>query len=111
MVAEIEDFLDRAIECGAMVDPWNILGFQGQFSLFPAPENSVPDHRLDQLVALMEQIVSLYARLWSEAAVRDDGRLQTDLAVRMARLTEWWDKFAPTSVESIESFSGAEAYD
>ena len=111
MLVQIEDFLHRAVECGAMVDPWNILGFQGQFSLFPAPENSVPDHRLDQLVKVLEQIVGLYARLWSEAAARDDAALQTALADRMETLTRWWDQFAATTVDSIEAFSGGEAYD
>ncbi len=107
---EIEDFLHRAIACGALVDPWNILGFQGQFSLFPSPENSVPDHRLDQLIELVEQTLGLYARLWSEAA-RRDAPLQTVLAPRMSKLAQWWDQFAATSVPSIEAFSGAEAYD
>jgi hypothetical protein len=111
MLVEIEDFLERAIHCGALVDPWNALGFQGQFSLFPSPENSVPDHRLDQLIELVEQILGLYARLWSEAAGRDNGALQTALSGRMAQLTRWWDKFAISSVEAIEAFSGAEAYD
>ena len=46
MLPEIEDLLHRAIQCGALVDPWNILGFGGQFSLFPAVENSVHDHRV-----------------------------------------------------------------
>ena len=32
----IIDQLKRGIECGAIVDPWNILGFQANFSLFPA---------------------------------------------------------------------------
>jgi hypothetical protein len=111
MLVEIEDLLHRAIECGALVDPWNMLGFQGQFSLFPAPENSVSDHRLDQLIELLEQIVGLYARLWSDAAARDQGSLQADLSRRMAQLTLWWDQFAGASVQSIEAFSGAEAYD
>ncbi len=111
LLVEIEDYLHRAIACGAVVDPWNILGFQGQFSLFPSPENSVPDHRLEQLVELMEQIVALYARLWSEASSRNEEKLPTVLSDRMSDLTEWWDRFAPTSVESIEAFSGAEAYD
>jgi hypothetical protein len=111
MLVEIEDFLRRAIECGAMIDPWNALGFQGQFSLFPSPENSVPDHRLDQLIELVEQILGLYARLWSEAAARDDGPLQASLSARMAELTRWWDQYAIGSVEAIEAFSGAEAYD
>ncbi|MEX0677447.1 MAG: hypothetical protein WD063_10255 [Pirellulales bacterium] len=111
LLAEIEDYLHRAIECGALVDPWNILGFQGQFSLFPSPENSVPDHRLEQLIELVDEIVGLYARLWSEAASREDDSLQAALAERMGKLARWWDQFAPTSVESIEAFSGAEAYD
>ena len=53
----IEDLLHRAIECGAMIDPWNILGFGGQFSLFPAVENSVHDHRVDDLLDLMSDIL------------------------------------------------------
>ncbi len=108
---EIEDLLHRAIECGAMVDPWNILGFQGNFSLFPSPENSVPDHRLDQLIELLDQIIGLYARLWSEAAVRDDTPLQEALSRRMGELTRWWDQFAATTVDGLEAFSGAEAYE
>ncbi len=111
LLVEIKDFLHRAIQCGALVDPWNILGFQGQFSLFPSPENSVPDHRLEQLIELMEQTVGLYARLWSEAAAHNDEQLQASLARRMDALTAWWDKFAPTTVESVEGFSGVEAYD
>lgn len=110
-LAEVEDFLHRAIACGALVDPWNILGFQGQFSLFPAPENSVPDHRLEQLIELMEQLVGLYSRLWSAAAAADDQELQESLSKRLARLTAWWDQYAPTSIESVEAFSGAEAFE
>jgi hypothetical protein len=111
LLAECEDFIRRAIACGALIDPWNILGFQGQFSLFPSPENSVPDHRLEQLIELMEQIVGLYARLWSEAAAQDQAELQSSLSRGMHKLASWWDQFAPTSVESIEAFNGAEAYD
>ena len=39
-----------------MVDPWNILGFGGQYSLFPAAENSVYDHRVDELIDLVNEI-------------------------------------------------------
>ncbi len=111
LLLEIEAFLHRGIECGALVDPWNILGFQGQFSLFPSPENSVADHRVEQLVELMNQIVGLYSRLWSEAAARDQPQMAAALSRRLKKLTDWWDRFAPTSVESIESFSGREAYE
>lgn len=34
MLTEVMDLLHRGIECGGLVDPWNILGFQGLFPLF-----------------------------------------------------------------------------
>ena len=52
LAREIVDLLHRAIRCGAILDPWNLLGFDAHFSLFPALENSVHDHRADELVAL-----------------------------------------------------------
>ena len=48
-----------ASHCGAIIDPWNILGFDANFSLFPALENSVRDHRADELVALMDRVLAL----------------------------------------------------
>ena len=39
---EIEDLLQRGIECGALVDPWNIIGFGGNFSLFPGDRKHGP---------------------------------------------------------------------
>lgn len=109
LLVESEDFLQRAIQCGALVDPWNILGFQGQFSLFPAPENSVADHRVEQLIELMEQIFELAARVWSEAAARDQESVAKEVARFTESLARWWDQFATTTVASVESFSGAEA--
>ena len=72
----IEDLLRRAIECGAMVDPWNILGFGGQYSLFPAVENSVYDHRIDELLDMMSDIFMLYVRIHKAAAAAGDLGLQ-----------------------------------
>ena len=72
LLQEVGDWIQRGIACGAIVDPWNILGFDANFSLFPALENSVHDHRVDELVALMEQVFALESRLWSEAAARDE---------------------------------------
>ena len=109
LAAEAVDLVHRGIECGALVDPWNILGFQGQFSLFPAPENSVPDHRVDQLIELLEQIFSLQAQLWREAAAHDRADVSATVARRMSELARWWDRFAATTVEGVEAFSGDEA--
>ena len=108
---EIEDLLIRGIECGALGDPWNILGFQGQFSVFQALENSVHDHRVDDLLRLMRQIFGLYARTLSEAAAAGRNDLERMLAEGLRRRAEWWDQFASTEVASVEGVSGRAALD
>src|SRR5439155_26651173 len=96
LLPEIESLIHRGIDCGALADPWNILGFQGLFPLSPAQEDSLRDPRLDELLQVVEQTFNLYARLSSEAAAHGDqalvGRLQADLQ----RLATWWDRFATT---------------
>ncbi|MFG0263397.1 MAG: hypothetical protein ACF788_13480 [Novipirellula sp. JB048] len=66
------DLLRRAIECGAVIDPWDILGFGGNFSLYPSPECSVHDARVDDLLFMVEQNFSYNASVWSEAAAQND---------------------------------------
>lgn len=111
VLPEVEEKLNDAIECGALVDPWNVLGFQGQFSLFPAMENSVHDHRVDVLIHLVRHVFDLYARTWGAAAARHQDDLGKQLAGGLARLTEWWDRFATLEVSGIEHVSGREAYE
>jgi hypothetical protein len=106
---EIEDLLERGIQCGAIVDPWNILGFAGQFSLFPAAENSVHDHRIDHLIRMMESIFVLHARLQSEAAAVGSADLGQSVAADMRKLSTWWDQFASTEVADVGGFSAREA--
>ncbi len=111
LLPEIEDLLQRAIECGALVDPWNILGFGGQYSLFPAIENTTYDHRVDELIDLMNEIFSVYARLEKEAAAAGQAQLQRRLSSQMEVLARWWDKFATTEVGGVEGFSGQEMWE
>src|SRR5207302_76745 len=40
LLPESEDLLRRGIACGALADPWNILGFQAMYPLASSPENS-----------------------------------------------------------------------
>src|SRR5262249_55608406 len=40
LLPEVDDLLQRGIACGALADPWNILGYQGLFPLFTAREDS-----------------------------------------------------------------------
>lgn len=98
----IEDLLYRAIQCGALVDPWNIVGFAANFSLFPALENTVHDWRVDEMVELVEQILDLAARAWSEAAAVDNPQLEKKFEDFLARIAAWWDRFAASSVEGVK---------
>ncbi|MBI2826485.1 MAG: hypothetical protein HYX69_17555 [Planctomycetia bacterium] len=110
-LAEVDDLLDRAIQCGAMVDPWNILGFQGQFSLFPAMENSVRDHRVDVLVHIVARLLGLYVLAAAEAAAAGEQDVLDDLLARLARQAQWWDRFATLDVSGVHSISGRESVD
>ena len=105
---EVEDQLHRAIECGALVDPWNIIGFDAHFSLFPAMENSIRDYRVDTLIELVEQVFSLCARAWSEAAARDDAALEKRFSDTFDRIADWWDQYATPLVSSVKRVYGKE---
>ncbi len=98
---QIETLTHRAIECGALVDPWNVVGFAGNFALFPALENSVHDWRVDELIELVEQVLDLCARAWSESAAVDDAEMEKVFSTMLARLSMWWDQFATYSVEGV----------
>ncbi len=110
-IAEVEELLWRAIDCGAVVDPWNILGFQGQFPLFAAREDSVSDPRVDKLVAIMDQIFNGYSRLVCEAAAAGEKNLCQAIALRFRKLAEFWDKFATTTVSDLPPVHGGESYE
>ncbi|QDU86674.1 hypothetical protein Pla175_00240 [Pirellulimonas nuda] len=98
---EIEDLLHRGIECGALVDPWSVVGFGGAFSLFPAIENSVHDYRVDELVRLVEQLLDLCARAWTEAAAIDDDAHEKTFSAALARVSDWWDRYATSTVSGV----------
>ncbi|MEE9603882.1 MAG: hypothetical protein V3V75_11290, partial [Thermoguttaceae bacterium] len=108
LVGQSEDILHAAIDCGAVVDPWNILGFNAQYGLFPALENSVHDHRVDELLDLVGGIFEMYVQIQKEAAAAGNDQLQETAAARLDTFAEWWDKFASTEVAAIESISGRE---
>jgi len=108
-IHQIEETLLRAIDCGALVDPWNMLGFQGQFSVFQALENSTHDHRVDVLVHLVRQIFGLYGRTIGEAAATGEREIEQSLVNAMTERAKWWDRFASQEVAGLESISGHEA--
>lgn len=105
----VEDLLHRGIACGALVDPWNILGFQGLFPLSPAREDSIRDPRIEELFQIIESTFNLYARLMSEAAALGRKEMVRALGQQQQKLADWWDQFATTTVSDLRSIHGAEA--
>jgi len=110
LLPRIIDFLQRGIECGAVIDPRNILGFDANFSLFPALENSVHDHRADELVRVIEQTCNGYARVWSEFAARDQKDRCREVARAFRSTAEWWHRFAAHEVICVEAIDSLDAY-
>ncbi len=106
----IQDLVHRGIECGAIVDPWNILGFDANYSLFPALENSVHDHRIDDLLAIIHRVFRLFARLWSESSAANEHALSARVAENFGTFTNWWHQFAAHEVSAIDATSAQETY-
>jgi hypothetical protein len=109
LLPEIDDLLRRGIACGALADPWNILGFQGLFPLSPAREDAIRHTRIDELVQVVDLLLNLHARLSSEAAAVGDATLARTVTTSMARLATWWDRFASVEVSDVHRVSGGEA--
>lgn len=105
---EIRDLLHRGIECGAIVDPWNVLGFQGNFSIFRALQDSVTDTRVDQLLLLMQEFFDLHAQFLKVAAAQGNTALQSKLEESIRDTAQWWDQFATYEVSGVRRVCGNE---
>ena len=103
MMPETIALLKQGIHSGAIVDPWNILGFDANYSLFPALENTVRDHRVFELVDLMERIFAVCSELLSEAAARDEEQLYQSIRTDFEQLVRWWRQFAAHEVSSVDA--------
>ena len=107
---KVVDLLHDAVECGALIDPWNIIGFSGQFSLFPTLENSIYDNRVDELLDLVEAIFREYARLWTAAAAVDHPELQETAGNDFFEFAVWFDRFAVPMVHQVKRVFGLESH-
>ena len=108
---EIEELIQRGIECGGLVDPWNILGFQGQFQLFSAREDAVPDNRVETLLEIMERTFGVFAAAMAEAAAAGESALLEELAARFRTMADRWDRYATTTVEDLPEVEGRQSYE
>jgi hypothetical protein len=100
---QIFDLIQRGVECGALVDPWNILGFAGNFPRFIGTDATVVDDRVRELVQIMEQLFGLLSRVWREAAASDDAALCEATEARFRRISQWWRKFAAHEVSDVNA--------
>ncbi len=108
LLAEAEDLLQRGIDCGALIDPWNILGFQGLFPIFPGRDDTVRDPRAEDLILTVGRQFDLYAQGLSAAAAGSDRELEERFRGGMRSLAEWWDRFATTAVSDLPKVHGGE---
>lgn len=106
---QIFDLIQHGIECGALVDPWNILGFAGNFPRFIGTDATVLDDRVRELVHIMEQLFGLLSRVWREAAACDDAVLCEATEARFRRISQWWRKYAAHEVSDVHATDPNEA--
>ena len=107
-LSEAESLLRRGIECGALIDPWNILGFQGLFPTFADRGDTVRDPRAEELILTVGRQFDTYAQALAAASAANDRRLLAELRVEMQDLSAWWDQFATSTVTEMPKVNGGE---
>ncbi len=108
---QVMDLVHRGIQCGAIVDPWNILGFAGNFTRFHGPDSAVHDHRVEDLVQLMEMVFALQSRIWREAAGSGREDLCQQIERQLRTNANWWRQFAAHEVSDVEATDPQETLD
>ncbi|MCA9063173.1 MAG: hypothetical protein KDA96_08940 [Planctomycetaceae bacterium] len=109
LVQDVIRLLHDGIECGGLVDPWNILGFQGQFPLFFSREDSIPDNRVDVLLDIMEQLFDTCSLVMSEAAALGRTEIHDVVRDQFLQLAEQWDQYATTTVHDLTHIDGVKS--
>ena len=109
--SQVMDLIFRGIECGAIVDPWNILGFSGNFARFHGPDSAVQDHRIDDLVSLIEHVFALQSRIWREAAGSGRKDLCQSAQQQLKSGAEWWRQFAAHEVSDVQATDPLDTYE
>ncbi len=111
LLGEVEDLLRRGIDCGALIDPWNILGYQGLFPIFPGREDTVRDPRAEELIHQIGRQFDLYAKTAAAAAVAGDEATRERTIAAMRDFAGWWDRFAAATVTDLPRVVGGERAD
>jgi hypothetical protein len=109
ILEEARERILRGIHCGALGDPWNILGFQALFPLSPAQADAVRDSRIDDLIMVVEAWFNQGIALVSEAAATGKRAIVDRALALLRRQARWWDQFATVEVGEVRRVSGQEA--
>ena len=108
LLEESRDLLLRGIACGALVDPWNILGLAGQFPLHEPGGEALPDPRVDDLIGSVSNLLEGSCTVWQRARLEADEALARRAGDNVEELAAWWDQFATTTVTGVPHLSGQE---
>ncbi len=111
ILRELPKLVTRGIECGALVDPWNILGFQGQYPLFSAREDAIPDTRVETLLGLMESSLNAFSRTLSETGAKGLVSAREEVSVIYQGFADWWDRFGSDVIEDLPDVDGHESWE
>ena len=111
LLGEVEDLLRRGVECGALIDPWNILGYQGLYPIFPGRDDTVRDPRAEELILTLGRQFDLYAQGLAAAAAGPDRAVAERFQSNMRNLANWWDQFATSTVADLPRVQGSERTD
>ncbi|MBT7730015.1 MAG: hypothetical protein HN703_14130, partial [Planctomycetaceae bacterium] len=108
MLGEAKNLLMRGIHCGALVDPWNILGFAGQFPLHEPGGEALPDSRVDDLIGSVGNLLECACLTWQRSCLESNENIAKKASGLVEELASWWDQYATTSVGGIPHLSGIE---
>ena len=108
LLLEAEDYLKRGINCGALIDPWNILGYQGLFPTFTDRGDAVRDPRAEELILCIGRQFEVYSQALAAASAESEPALADTLREGLSLLASWWDPFATTTVSDLPKVLGAE---
>jgi hypothetical protein len=107
-LSEAKNLLMRGIHCGALVDPWNILGFAGQFPLHEPGGEALPDSRVDDLIGSVGNLLECACLTWQRSCLESNKNIAKKASDLVEELASWWDQYATTSVGGIPHLSGIE---
>jgi hypothetical protein len=107
---DIIDILHRGIECGAFVDPWNILGFAGNFPYFSSSDAASEDQRIGEINELLEKIAAFFSRIWREASAADNPEVAESIRLNFLNLGNWWHQYAAHELPEVGGINLLDSY-